>query len=72
MGRNQDRPAIEHVVKQQKFGIRSSLIGREEIKKRPPQANLGHIVGGCCEEGKGYALRQEALSRIAVCASRHI
>ncbi len=56
LGREEDRPAIEHVVRlQQRFGIDAKLVGLEEIKELARQADLRHVAFGCYEKQSGYA-----------------
>ncbi|MBM3775114.1 MAG: FAD-binding oxidoreductase [Acidobacteria bacterium] len=56
MAREEDRPAIEHVVRlQQKFGVDARLISREDVRELSPDVDLSDIVGGCYESKSGYA-----------------
>jgi len=56
MAREEDRPAIEHVVRlQQRLGVDAQLINREDIKELSPKADLTHVVAGCFEKKSGYA-----------------
>ncbi len=56
IGREEDRPAIEHVVGVQKrFGVKADIVGSREIADLVPQADLKHVVMGCFEPTSGYA-----------------
>ena len=48
LAREQDRPAIEHVVKlQHSLGIDAKFINRDEIRELNPRSELNGIVTGC-------------------------
>jgi sarcosine oxidase subunit beta len=56
LAREEDRPAIEHVVGlQQSLGVDAELIGLPEIRELSPRADLRDIVTGCFERRSGYA-----------------
>jgi sarcosine oxidase subunit beta len=56
MAREEDRPAIEHVVRlQQSLGVDARLIGPQEIRELAPQADLRQVAAGCFEKKSGYA-----------------
>jgi sarcosine oxidase subunit beta len=56
VGREQDRPAIEHVVGVQKrLGVGAEIVGPREVAELVPQADLQNVVMGCYERTSGYA-----------------
>jgi sarcosine oxidase subunit beta len=56
MAGEEDRPAIEHVVRlQQSLGVDAAIIGIDDVRQLSPKADLTNIVGGCFEKKSGYA-----------------
>lgn len=56
MAREQDKPAIEHVVRlQQSLGMNTRVIDRDDVEELSPGADLTEVVGGCFEPTSGYA-----------------
>jgi sarcosine oxidase subunit beta len=56
LAREEDRPAIEHVVRlQQSLGVEAALIRLPEIRDLSPHADLRGVVAGCFERRSGYA-----------------
>lgn len=56
MAGEEDRPAIEHVVRlQQSLGGDAIIIGPEDVRELSPRADLRNIVAGCFEKKSGYA-----------------
>jgi len=56
LAREQDRPAIEHVVRlQQRLGVQASLVGLDDIRELSPRADLTFVAAGCYEKASGYA-----------------
>jgi sarcosine oxidase subunit beta len=69
LARDEDRPAIEHVVNlQQKFGVDAQLIGLEEIRELAPQADVTHVTAGCFERTSGYADPRATVYALSHCA----
>ena len=56
MAGEEDRPAIERVVRlQQSLGVDAAIIGIDDVRQLSPKADLTNIVGGCFEKKSGYA-----------------
>lgn len=72
LAREQDRPAIEHVVKlQQSLEVDAKFIDREEIRELTPKADLNGIVTGCYEKKSGYADPRATVYALAHRAKEH-
>jgi sarcosine oxidase subunit beta len=72
LAREQDRPAIEHVVKlQQSLGVDAKFINRDEIRELNPRSELNGIVTGCYERRSGYADPRATVYALAHRAKEH-